>query len=762
MFAFLLLSGGKAIPLRAVCGDPPCPPGHDPIAVQGVVRLPLEAAGLSSAFLLEDRAGRPLPADLRILKGTPGFPGWLVFRAVAIPVRIQGKEGLRIRMGSARAAGRKKGTRCMCTKDGTGVSVDTGPLQVRCAVDSPGLVETFRVRGTPFFSRERSWSVEVRIEGERYRSRTPRTVLLRKGEASARVIVMGPTRSERNGPGPSYRMELRFLAGSARVEGRLFVEGGRDPLSGAGVVLHFHPLLERESGGLLFRGDRPDAYLRTARGGEARLVSTCRGGVVRVEGKSTVLEAGRTAGLRISDRRKGLWIWLPGFIPLHPWSLRYAPPADLSLCLFTDSFLWEPGIPLCRRFVLEPFKGRGSDRPPREEGIFVLPADPCLRAPPFLDLEPYDLQDPLHGLYLETTARLRAGLDEERRVWNGYRDWGDYRTRDGKYANNEYDPAYGLLKRFLLAGDPADLREARCMLEHHLLFDRTGPADAPLPPGLPFGHGEDHRSGWIETGHMWVDGTLLAWLLSGETRFLTSSMSVGKYLASRTAERETTARERCAAWTLVALTSLVNAGFSEFTDPMNEIAECLRAHQAMEGCFLFERKKMEDRSLFAVNTWVTAGITMEGLYRHYRVTGDPRSAAALVRCAKWIRCRCRDRKEGGWYRNLYYEEAGKGRGPPVLCRGHVVRENLAFLALGLARAAEVGHDAVMEETARRTLKVALERLCARPPAFPGRALSVTARSAPDVIYSCGIARGEAAKGGGRVRKGGLRFSGYPR
>ena len=65
--------------------------------------------------------------------------------------------------------------------------------------------------------------------------------------------------------------------------------------------------------------------------------------------------------------------------------------------------------------------------------------------------------------------------------------------------------------------------------------------------------------------------------------------------------------------------------------------------------------------------------------------------------------------------------------------GSVQREYLAFLALGLARAGFLEGDRRMMTQARGLLKRGFRELMERPPRYPGRALAVVLRCAPDVL-----------------------------
>ena len=71
-----------------------------------------------------------------------------------------------------------------------------------------------------------------------------------------------------------------------------------------------------------------------------------------------------------------------------------------------------------------------------------------------------------------------------------------------------------------------------------------------------------------------------------------------------------------------------------------------------------------------------------------------------------------------------------------LLRGAVQGEDHAFIALGLARAGQLAGSRRMLYLARQALERGLRDLAEDPPEYPGRALAVVGRTAPEVILAC--------------------------
>jgi len=136
---------------------------------------------------------------------------------------------------------------------------------------------------------------------------------------------------------------------------------------------------------------------------------------------------------------------------------------------------------------------------------------------------------------------------------------------------------------------------------------------------------------------------------------------------------------------------------------------------------------------FVANTWVTAGITLEALYRYYYLTGDDRVMEAMLKSIDWLLRKGRDSITGQWYQQLLY--AVEAPRELILRKGVVRVENTAFLALGLARGAGLRKDSRIRRISRQVLEQGFKMLMKEPPASPGRALSVVLRCAPQVILA---------------------------
>lgn len=685
--------------------------GRDPVLVRGFVSYLPGTCLDPEAQTLIDAGGRLCPAEFKATaRWSDGSVRYLSIKAVVESRRAGGHLKLMPKV-SVRTESVLSGE----------VELVSGDLCMKVSSKSDALIDALLLAG----EKRAEARLELRLDGETYLSRPPRHVLLRSSNAEQVVKVQGVLQSRFSGAGPDYSMELTVPRGALRMYVRLKIDGGEG--FSDGIVFKLIPFSMGKKPLVRITGCEET----TSHKGKVRL--SARNGALYVEDSEDreLLAKGGSALFSAGS----LTLGLPRFAALHPWSVLFDPASGIELSLLSDSFQWEEGFGCEREFIIEVRKGsRICGFPPETAGAFRgagfgLAGDLRNRSFPFASMKTGISNDPLFPLYRKVSASLITALKREWATWDGYRDFGDYRTWFGHYANLEFDPVYGLTKRFLLTRRLDDVANAEIMARHWLRFDRATARDRGFPPGVPWVHGTDHRSEFIDKGHLWVDGILLLYFLSGEEEFLEAALCIGRYLDSQRLKSKVP--ERCAAWSLMALTALVDAGYEEFVAGMNEAAALINHRKTGAGYFRFDTARVEDSECLAANTWVTAGITMEALFRHFLLTGDRRSHDSIVCAGKWLKRSCRDPITGEWYQRLHYsmedESLLKER------TGTVEKENRLFLALGLARAGQISRDRSMLRMARGLMTAGLEELEEDFPALSGRALSVVLRTAPEVM-----------------------------
>lgn len=122
--------------------------------------------------------------------------------------------------------------------------------------------------------------------------------------------------------------------------------------------------------------------------------------------------------------------------------------------------------------------------------------------------------------------RLAAAVDALVEM-PGLRGAGDFRRADGEVTNLEYDTTYALLRCAVATGHRRALRLAlRCA-------DQLRDRDLDQRTGLPFVHGDAHRTGRVEAGHAWLRGLLWVGLLAADDGALAAARALGRALSGQ-------------------------------------------------------------------------------------------------------------------------------------------------------------------------------------------------------------------------------------
>ncbi len=718
----------------------------DPVMVRGFISFERGALPNGSCLVVLDAGKRPCAAD--IVPTARWDDGSI--RCLAIKASVQARlsdrkiELLQDRRASARDV---RGIECSAKSAEGAFEIDTGRVIMKMSPVSTGFIQEMKTTKRAIVYGEGALELDIHINGSVYKAYPPRTVLLRKGCCEAEVIVTGCSFSRFEGRGPSYELHLYLHADSPLIHCSLKIDGGRMEGSSEGVFLRIRPrCVGRKPCVKVVQGSNGRAVL-LGTNKKVKLISKSSGVFSFCGKKEQLLPLDGLTAMILRGHSASIGVGCSMFGRLYPWNLSYEPGPELRISLLSDSFLWEEGLCFEREFTLicrcaSAFKSlpSGMEGPARSAG-FALSSDFRNRSVLFTEFGTHPPDDSLYRLYIAVTDELRSRLEGEQDQWDGFRDFGDYRLWHGQYANCEYDPAFGFLNRFLVNGDAGDLAMAETMLKHWIRFDCSGPADHETPNGLPWVHGKDHRSGEIEPGHMWVDGLLLFCLLTGENRFREAAAAIGSYLAEYAPGPGVRTNERSESWRLMALTALVRAGEPGLEQAMDSSAARLRARQSERGYFRYHEEEREEGACWVANTWVTAGITMEALFRHFVLTMDDRSFESVLRASDWLMNDCVDPISGNWFQNMFYEKENPSL--PLERKGRVREENGAFIALGLVRAGSLSKDEKTLNLARRVLMESLHEVRAHQDEYAGRALSVLLRTSLDVVL--------ATQGAGQLR-----------
>ncbi len=220
----------------------------------------------------------------------------------------------------------------------------------------------------------------------------------------------------------------------------------------------------------------------------------------------------------------------------------------------------------------------------------------------------------------------------------GMLNWGDFCYGEARpgwspgtyWCNNEEDFIYGDALLALRNEDASGLSQVRCMARHQIDIDTLSYSQDPLRNGAVIPHAVDHTRGAPYTSHIWFQGSILYYYLSGDPDAREAAVSLGDFLL-RFIERRfraCTATGREHGWPILTLCS---------------IYELTRDEKYLEGaCKLIEdveRRLDEYGGVWYSTPWgLGEGIgpyanysIYQGIYKYYQQTGDEEMRRLFLR-----------------------------------------------------------------------------------------------------------------------------------
>lgn len=232
--------------------------------------------------------------------------------------------------------------------------------------------------------------------------------------------------------------------------------------------------------------------------------------------------------------------------------------------------------------------------------------------------------------------------DPESFMLYGMEDFGDnpliwgYQTKYCKWANCEYDLGHALILQFARSGDLRYLRRGEQSVLHNrdvdvIHHDTTHPEDV----GGPHGHWIHHTDQRPNTGHLWSEGMVEHYLLTGDRRSLQVAREMGRYLVRVAGRGWGGGSERSAGWPLIALTGIyAGTGEMRYLKAAEQIVrDAVRLQDPVRGVWsspIYEQPAYEGGTTFMTH------ILCRGLLRYVEATGDSAAAQAIVRAAWWL------------------------------------------------------------------------------------------------------------------------------
>lgn len=214
----------------------------------------------------------------------------------------------------------------------------------------------------------------------------------------------------------------------------------------------------------------------------------------------------------------------------------------------------------------------------------------------------------------------------------GMWDVGDYVSPDRSWChNNENDAILDGIREYYRQENPARLSTALLKARHNVHVDFIAFDPDPLRQGTMPAHCPEHTDGAAYPSHMWVDGLMAAYCVSGETDFLDAALSVGENMLRWQQDNPVIfyADSRECGWPMLAYLRL-----HQYTKEERWLEAC-------EDVYQFYRRRMDDDGMIryelphGVGTYIAGYgefIGWRSLFFYYERTGRDDVKDFLVRC----------------------------------------------------------------------------------------------------------------------------------
>ncbi|MFG0263052.1 MAG: hypothetical protein ACF788_11725 [Novipirellula sp. JB048] len=364
-------------------------------------------------------------------------------------------------------------------------------------------------------------------------------------------------------------------------------------------------------------------------------------------------------------------------------------------------------------------------------GSGALPGLGVHNAPKFPAYEKM-LSDDTHG-YL---------AQREENNWYGLMNFGDWwGERGGNWGNIEYDLQHAMLTQYFRTGDKLFFDVAEDAARHNADVDvvhfaagqKAGPGRA-RRVGQAWVHSMGHTGGYYprdymgmsiyaqgyaeNEGHMWNQGNLAYWLLTGDQQVRRAALQLGDWLAGPNTIDFGYGNARVPGWMgIIAMSSYFATEDPYYLNAMHLIYEEVQdkadpmaglwVHKLSPGHCNCEEPHYGEAGFMA-------GVLMTSLKYYYLATGDDEIAQRIVKIARWL------------VDDLYEAKSGNFR--YTSCpRTSIASTSPLIIANGLAFAANQSGDQNLMRVTRETF---LRGMIAAGTATRGKSLAYTTCSAP--------------------------------
>ncbi len=330
----------------------------------------------------------------------------------------------------------------------------------------------------------------------------------------------------------------------------------------------------------------------------------------------------------------------------------------------------------------------------------------------------------------------------EENNWYGLMNFGDWwGERGGNWGNIEYDLQNAMLtqyfrtadKRFFDVAEDAARHNADVDVVHFAAGQKAGPGNA-RRVGQAWVHCMGHTGGYYprdymgmsiyaqgyaeNEGHMWNQGNLAYWLLTGDQQVRRSALQLGDWLAGPNTIDFRYGNARVPGWMgIIAMSSYFATQDPYYLNAMHLIYEEVQEKadpQAGLWVHKLSRGHCNCEEPHYGEAGFMAGVMMTSLKYYYLATGDEEIAQRIVNIARWL------------VDNLYDAKSGNFRYTSCPLTG-VASTSPLIIANGLAFAANQSRDRNLMRVAQETF---LRGMIAAGTATRGKSLAYTTCSAP--------------------------------
>ena len=215
----------------------------------------------------------------------------------------------------------------------------------------------------------------------------------------------------------------------------------------------------------------------------------------------------------------------------------------------------------------------------------------------------------------------------------GMLDVGDAVSADRSCChNNENDAILQLFREYYRRGAPAHLYFALLKARHnaHVDFVAWDPDDSFRDGTMP-AHCPEHTDGAAYPSHMWVEGLLTAYCVSGETDFRDAALSVGENMRRWQTDRPGLfyCDSRECGWPMLAYLRLFrHTGRQEWLDAAGEVFEFYRTHVNEQAELLYAIPHGVGTTLAGYGEF----ITWRACFFYWEISGHEEVRDFLLRC----------------------------------------------------------------------------------------------------------------------------------